>query len=545
MAMTDTIPTSRVTPRPSARTRSVWLWQLSLGAVVIVLTLAIVLLSPAMLVRTTMAAGIALVLTLTIATLILPWERASRPAISLIPLADIVAIGLLAYGGELFFGFLWVFPLAWIATHYSPLWVVGSLGLVAAMILADALTQPPSAFSSLRFLVVLLSMTFLAITITASAGRTRAFTRLVRRQSARLESTLERVRSQERRVIQMLNGLDAAIARVDREGRLLGVNDAYVALYGIDPRDASRPPTSVEYDERGGTALAATERPAARAARGEIVSGERLWLFDADGRWHIVSASTRSLVSGPAEPETTLLVISDVTEAVEAENARRTLATTVTHELANPLTAIVGYTDLLLESDLPPAAHERLELIEAAGSRMERLIAEVLRAGGRSAASDPRRRVDARTLLEATVESFLPAASAGDVLLTLLPGPPVPITADAFRLRQVLDNVVSNAVKYTPRAGSVTVTADRDGTDAVITVTDTGIGISARDLPLVFEDYFRAETARDSGIPGTGLGMGISRAIVEEHAGSLTIRSRPGAGTTISLRLPLSAPEEV
>jgi len=418
-------------------------------------------------------------------------------------------------------------------------WMITGLGLIAAVIVVDALTHAPSAFSTLRFLVVLLSLTFISITIFNSARRSRAFTRLLHRQSQRLEATLGRVRAQERRVNQVLNGLDSGIARVDREGRLLGVNDAYISLYGIDPRDTSRPSTSVEYDERGGTALREHDRTVARAARGEIFADERLWLFDSEGTWHVVSASTRELVHGPAEPETTLLVIRDVTDAVESENARRTLATVVTHELANPLTAIVGYTDLLLEDDLPAAAIERLELIESAGERMQHLISQVLRAGGREAAdADPRRPIDARALTEASVESFTPAAAAGDVALTIEPGPAVPIVADAFRMRQVLDNIISNAVKYTPRAGSVTVRIAPEGADAVVAVTDTGIGIGADDVTRIFTDYFRAETARDAGLPGTGLGMGIARGIVEQHGGTLEVDSTPGVGTTVTIRLP-------
>lgn len=384
----------------------------------------------------------------------------------------------------------------------------------------------------------MLSLTFISITIYNSARRSAAFTRLLRRQSERLEATLERVRAQERRVNQVLNGLDSAITRVDRDGRLLGVNDAYIALYGIDHRDTSRPATSVEYDDRGGRALRENERLAARAARGEIFSDERLWLYDAEGRWHILSASTRELVSGPGEPDTTLLVVRDVTEAVETENARRSLATTVTHELANPLTAIIGYTDLMLEDATTDTDRERLELIDAAAARMERLIAEVLRAGGHQPRSDQRRDVDLQALLAASVESFTPAATAGDVALVLHPGPATPIVADGFRLRQMFDNLVSNAVKYTPRAGSVDVAVHIEGTDAVVTITDTGIGIGADDLPRIFGDYFRAETAREAGLPGTGLGMGISRAIVEEHGGTLELTSEPGAGTTATVRLP-------
>ncbi|WP_298944474.1 PAS domain-containing sensor histidine kinase [uncultured Microbacterium sp.] len=251
----------------------------------------------------------------------------------------------------------------------------------------------------------------------------------------------------------MLNGLDAAIARVDRDGRLLGANESLLSLYGLDPRDTSRPGRSVEYDVKGGTALREYDRPFARAARGELFSDYRLWLFESEGRRHALSASTRELANAPTEPETTLLVIVDITDAIGADDARRTLARTVTHELANPLTAIIGYTDLLLAEDLSPRNLERLELIDAASARMEKLISEVLRAGGRERlVEEPWRRIDLREVVAASVDSFAPAAAAGDIAISFTGSDEAPVVADAFRLRQVFDNLISNAVKYTPRA---------------------------------------------------------------------------------------------
>lgn len=527
-------PTSEA-PRISARTQSVWLWQLSLAGVVVLIALVTLTIAPELFANATTATGVALVIAMTVIAMVTPWDRAGRTVVALIPLADVLAIGLMAYGSDLRFGFLWIFPVAWFATHYSVRWLCGILTLIAAIIVVDALTHDPSAFSTLRFVVILVSLTFLGITIHTGTHKTRAVTRLLRRQSARLETTLTRVRAQERRVNQMLNGLDAAIARVDQDGRLLGANEALLSLYGLDKRDTSRPGSSVEYDVKGGTALREQDRPFARAARGEHFSDYRLWLFDAEGTWHALTASTRELAHAPTEPETTLLVITDITDAVGADDARRTLARTVTHELANPLTAIIGYTDLLLAEDLSPRNHERLELIDAAGARMETLIAEVLRAGGRERPiEEPWRRVDLRELVAASVDSFAPAAAAGDVAIEFDANEPAPVVADAFRLRQVFDNLLSNAVKYTPRAGDVSVRV----TPESVTIRDTGIGIAAEDLPRIFEDYFRAETALDSGLPGTGLGMGIVRGIVEQHAGSLEIASIPGTGTTVTVRLP-------
>ncbi|MCT9819053.1 ATP-binding protein [Microbacterium sp. W1N] len=526
--------------RVSARTRSIWLWQLVLTAALVVLTLVLMLLAPEVISRPTIVVGIGVVIATTVVVMLVPWDRVRTRVVALVPFTGIIAIGSMAWGTDLLFGFLWAFPLAWLATYYRTAWI-GGLVLVAGIIVLDTASHDANVNATVRFTIVLLALTFLSITIHTEARKTGAATRLLRRQSARLEETIRRVRSQERRVNQMLNGLDTGIIRIDRNGQLLAANDAYITLYGLDRRDLSQPGSSVEYDGLGGTALRESDRPRARAARGETLTDARLWLFDAEGEWHTISASTVELASGHSRGETTMLVITDVTAAEKAQQTTQTMARTVSHELSNPLTAILGYTDLLMEDDLTGRQREKLELIEAAGERMERLIAEVLRAGGTvQPVEAPRRVVDLRDVLTASVESFAPAARLGDVALELAPGAALPVSADAFRIRQVFDNLVSNAVKYTPPTGRITVTATAAGRDAVVVIRDSGIGIAADDLPLIFTDYFRAETALESGTPGTGLGMGIARAIVEQHSGTLTIESTPGAGTTVTVRMPLT-----
>lgn len=109
---------------------------------------------------------------------------------------------------------------------------------------------------------------------------------------------------------------------------------------------------------------------------------------------------------------------------------------------------------------------------------------------------------------------------------------------DAFRLRQAIDNVIGNAVKYTTRSGSVRVSAASVNGDLVVTVTDTGIGMSHLDLDRVFDPGFRSDTARASGIGGSGLGLAITREIITQHGGTVGITSELGRGTAVTLTLP-------
>ncbi|MFG6446359.1 sensor histidine kinase [Microbacterium sp. P06] len=526
---------------PSSRTRSIWLFQLVLAASVVVTVLVVQALQPAMFGMWTFSAGVASIIVLTVVAMVVPWHRVSRNGIVLLPFGDLLGIGLLAYGSEMRFGFFWVFPIIWIATHYSIAYLGTALGTVGAIILIDATLNGPSPFTALRLIVVVLSLTFIGLTTFLTARQNSAFKQLLRRQANRLQGTLQRVTGQERRVSEMLNGLDTCIARLSSEGEVLALNDTYVTLYAVDRADPKRPGGSVEYATLRGDPLPEQDRPFVRAARGEQFADERVWLYDTNGQWHALSASTRRLTSSDDEPATTLLIIHDVTALIEAERAREQIATVVSHELRNPLTAIIGHADLLLDhDDLPARVREQIEVIDNAGQRMQTLISEILaRSRARDDEPTSRAAADARRILEASVESFRPAADGRRVSVILDTPDGLPLVGDAFRLRQAFDNILSNAIKYTPGGGTVRITAEHTADRLIVVFSDTGVGISTADLPRIFDPYFRTQSARESPTPGTGLGMGIVRDIVEQHGGTLEVDSEQGTGTTVTVALPI------
>lgn len=521
------------------RTRSVWLHQLILGASVMITVLLVQVIEPALFAYWPFSAGVGVVIALTAVAIVVPWHRLPRAAVSVIPFGDIVAIGLMSIGTDLRFGFFWVFPIMWIATHFTLVALVSALGAVGVIILLDATLNATGPSSALRFLVVLLSLTFIAITTYLSTRQTRAFKQLLRRQAKRLQGTLQRVSGQERRVSQMLNGLDTGIARLSADGEVLALNDTYVSLYGIERDEPQRPGGAIEYATLRGEPVPDNERLFVRAARGEQFADERVWLFDTRGEWHALSVSTRRLISSD-EPESTLLIVHDVTALIESERARERLAATVSHELRNPLTAIIGHADLVLDrTDLAPKVREELEVIAAAGERMQKLISEIL-ATSRGVFREPTipAAADASRIISSSLTSFRPAAAARRVsVIDELP-PTAAVAGDGFRLRQAFDNILSNAIKYTPSGGSVRVSGEVSPDDVILRFTDTGIGIHSDDLDRVFDPYFRARTARESGTPGTGLGMGIIRGIVEDQGGSLFLESELGVGTTVTVVLP-------
>lgn len=541
------------------RTHSIWMSQLLLAIVVVMIVLLVQALSPDTLNLWTFTIGVTLVVILTGFALAVPWQRLPSWAVLLIPMLDIVAVGLMTSDAPIDFAFLWVFPVTWIASHY-PLWATGTaLGTVATIVLLEELGHPENANSTLRLIIVTLSLTFIAISAHSAARQTRAFKRLLRREATKLSETLTRSTRQERELSRVLGSLDVGVVCLSADGDILEANQTYHDLYDIDPDDPAFAPRSVEYDEHEGQPLGSSRRPITRARHGEQFEDERTWLFTADWTWRALAVTSLRLPydTGLSSGEY-LLIAHDITAMISAERARANLAARVSHELRNPLTTILGFSDLLLEdTTLHGRTRARVKAITAAAERMMALSNEILESGKQAQKEQSSlTSTDLAKVVTDSVESFAPAAEAGGVRVVLAVSERASVMGDAFRLRQVSDNLLSNAIKYTPKGGRVTVevfrsSADGDGEGAgagadsgtaneevVLCITDTGMGIEPEELERIFEPYFRTAAAEASAISGTGLGMAIVQSLVDQHHGSLAVHSKPGRGTTATVSLP-------
>jgi signal transduction histidine kinase len=223
---------------------------------------------------------------------------------------------------------------------------------------------------------------------------------------------------------------------------------------------------------------------------------------------------------------------------------------TVSHELRTPLTSMSGYVELLLEDDADPLTRQQrdfLATVQRGSLRLERLINDLLLMAQVHAGrlDIQKNSTDLVEIVRQTVESAQAHAGRKALQLSLTaPSDPIFIEGDDVRLSQALDNVISNAIKFTPEDGRIDVMlTQRDGRVSV-TVADTGMGMTAGDIDRLFERFFRADSARAKGIQGTGLGMSIVKAIVEAHDGTITVTSQPNVGTSFGISLPVAAPFE-
>jgi signal transduction histidine kinase len=234
--------------------------------------------------------------------------------------------------------------------------------------------------------------------------------------------------------------------------------------------------------------------------------------------------------------------LREVTADRELDRMRDAFVATVSHELRTPLTSISGFLEMMQDEEegLGESGRRYLDVIRRSTERLHGLVEDLLLVAQIEASRVElqREQLDLRQLVASAIETARPAADEKGVTLAVVLDHPSEVTADRSRIAQVLDNLVSNAVKFTNGGGNVTVTLAGDGDSVQLVVADTGIGVAADEQGQVFSRFFRASTATQRAIPGTGLGLAISRALVEQHGGTISFTSREGEGTQVTVTLP-------
>jgi signal transduction histidine kinase len=240
--------------------------------------------------------------------------------------------------------------------------------------------------------------------------------------------------------------------------------------------------------------------------------------------------------------------LREVTQQRELDRLKDDFVATVSHELRTPLTSMMGFLEMLREGEAGHLTDEQkrfLAIVYRSSERLQRLVGDLLFVARLDASGLQLQFTDVSVddVVRECVESSSALARARDLELTAQLDNVPPVRADRERLSQLVSNLISNAIKFTPGGGRVTARAFVDGADGVIEVEDTGVGIPEAEQDRLFQRFFRSSTATEQAIPGTGLGLVISKAIAEAHGGSVSVRSRAGEGTSFRVALPLE-PEE-
>lgn len=312
-------------------------------------------------------------------------------------------------------------------------------------------------------------------------------------------------------------------------------------------------------DEPDGQILAAAAPPELRTsvfaplAHGEQVLGY-IWIAGTTGPRHwsrtelsLIQHVCGNLAHGLVQGHLITAQREVLSRLRELDQAKSDFVATVNHELRTPLTSITGYLELMLDGsagEVPAHMVQMLDIVGRNAARLNQLITDLLTISRSDAqASLAVEEIDLAGLLESVAAALAPAAASNGVALRLGPvTAPMLVDGDEAQLEQVFTNLFSNAVKFTPRGGSVDVLVDavrtESGPQVRVKIADTGIGIPEGDIPKLFRRFFRASNATAAAIPGTGLGLAIVQDIVLQHGGELDIDSVMGRGTTVTVQVP-------
>jgi two-component system phosphate regulon sensor histidine kinase PhoR len=533
--------------------------QIPLAATVSLVVLLFAATAPGYLTTPTFALGVALVFGGCVHARWAPTVLTThRWAPVVVCLVDFTGIGLLRYGTHMEFGVLGVlcvFPAAWLAHTY--LWRGAALAAVSTI----AVTIVPELASAValtlhvnvRLLMLPLVVIVVAVAVVVITEHTSHQEMVLQREHARLDAALTESESTSLLLDAMLESLDTGLLAVDSAGEIIRANTTDRDLYALTlpSPDGTSGARAVFAADRT-SPLSRDRLPAEMARRGEGATGQLMWLGVPSGPQRAISANIVRIVDSSGVDRGALVASHDVTELMEAIETKDRFVGTVSHELRTPLTSIMGYLELIADDDATgdnPLSEETRGYVAVARRNAEQLLSLVsdLLTTAQIDSGALRLTTDATTLsslVADAVEAARPRFAEAQITLTSTVVPTVVQDVDRRRMAQVVENLLSNALKYTPAGGTVTVTTSTVLGSSVLTVTDTGIGMSRADLGKMFTKFFRAESARRAGIQGFGLGLVICRAIVEAHGGKLRIDSTLGRGTKVSAVLPVEVAED-
>ncbi|PZP14285.1 MAG: hypothetical protein DI611_12375 [Brachybacterium faecium] len=340
----------------------------------------------------------------------------------------------------------------------------------------------------------------------------------------------------------ILDTVDVGIVVVDADGHGILMNSRQRRNHDLATPPGNDDPNEAELLLRyPGTSLPipADERPVRRAVLQESFSNYLVAVGPPGEGRAAFSVSAREILDRHGERAGAVVVFSDVTSYLETVRSQEQFVAAVSHELRTPLTSVIGYLELA-QDDLD-LSKETASYLQVAHRNAEQLLVivgdllqdQVSRSGVEKLVLRPGRLSE---IAAHSVESFaLRAEEAGIALISDLQ-PTAEMPVDTARMQQAVDNLLSNAVKYTRRGGTVTVATEMIEGHAELRVTDTGIGMTAQEQTNLFTDFYRTETARNSDIPGHGIGLSLTRRIVVSHNGQISVRSQPGEGSTFRIR---------
>jgi two-component system phosphate regulon sensor histidine kinase PhoR len=354
--------------------------------------------------------------------------------------------------------------------------------------------------------------------------------------AARYESALRTQAQDSARLLTVLTNMVEAVVAVDAQGRVLIANPAFSSLFGVNANAARGIPLVEVLRHTGLNELMRVVLDGKK----ETMDTIRTWAPDErEFEAHAMPLLENDRFMGA------LLVLHDITRINKLEQIRKDFVANVSHELRTPLAAIKGFAETLSTGGIDDQDN-RLSFVKSIESQADRMTALVddlldltaIESGKNAPVKEP---LLINDIVSDVIDSLKPLANRKSVLfhvdasMARLPA----VSCDKKQIKQVLTNLLQNAVKYNKDGGRITIDAEQQDAHVTLFIRDTGAGIPAADLPRIFERFYRVDKARSREMGGTGLGLAIVKHIIEAHGGTVSVESTLGEGSTFRFNLPL------
>ena len=474
---------------------------------------------------------------------LVPWERVAPQLPIGLAVADVLGVALVRAALIPYLAaaeILAMFPVLWLAYGFSRRVIGAAIGatfFISAFPYVVAWVWPQSTLEWLNLVTVPAFIVGIALLLNRAAGQLRASRAQQIAAFDAQQVALTEARDSEVIAVGILDAVDAGVAFFTAEGELDIANDRAVACAAAIGFELDQRPRAGQhmYSSDRITPVPVAEQPLERGLGGEVVQ-DFGWIGPPDSQLAVIT-STSPVRRDSGEMLGTVVVMYDVTDLAEALEIREEFLRTVSHELRTPLTAASGYLELLLdEADLPERLRSRLDTVRRGITNLTSRIAELL------AASDEgpvlrRSSADLGHVVHESIER-LDESARGRVIRFGTESERLWVDIDPVRFGQAIEELLTNAIKFGDADMPVVVRVTADDEAVVVSVSDTGPGLTKAESSRAFDRFYRAPYARVQAIQGFGLGLHIVRNIVLAHGGAIELRSEPRVGTTAVITLP-------
>ncbi|AUS98906.1 PAS domain-containing sensor histidine kinase [Clostridium thermosuccinogenes] len=350
--------------------------------------------------------------------------------------------------------------------------------------------------------------------------------------SSELKNTLIEISSEKSKIETILKNMTDGIIAFNIKGEIIHINPAAKVILGENELSMN----FNEFSDKYGLNISLED-----IIYLQISTAEEKSVFINDKYIRIYFAT---FTDDNKKAEGVIAVLQDVTEMQKLDNMRKEFVANVSHEMRTPLTSIKSYAETLLDGAYKDSetAVKFLTVINSEADRMTRLVKDLLqlsRLDNHQMQWNMQQFSFTELVRNSIVKLQIEAENKNQKIESYIMGDIPEIKGDRDRIEQVVLNILTNAIKYTPEGGKITVYVSRIFNDVTLKVADTGIGIPRKDLSRIFERFYRVDKARSREMGGTGLGLSIAKEIVEAHGGTITAESELGKGTEITVKLPI------